>query len=458
MGKRLWLWAVTIGFMLLTGSVLGQQAKGNPVAEKFRSDFLAGKLTWNDVLTEAKKEGQVNWYHWGGSTELNTWIDQVVKPELAKLGIALKTFRVNDTRNAVDLVIADNASGKGLGMGSVDAIWINGENFYTLGTQNLLFGPFADKLPNSKNFFFDPKDPRSKLNISDFGYPTNLQEVPWSGEEYTCYIDTARLKPADAPKTFQDLETWLRKTPGRFTYIKPPDFNGNTFVEEVMYAFNAGGPEPFQKRAKDLGLRNFIQATKGGFEFLKRIDPFLLGGGGRDGVRGNPIYPNSPDALRTLLVNGQIDMGCEFGKYNAAIQIKNGRFPPTVQNIIFPQKDMISNKNYIAIPSNSPNPAAALVLANVLSGIDNQFSKLSQIGYPLGIDPGRLSAADQEAAAKASLPLPGITLAQLGDNAVPDTNSSLVKVLEGIWQEYIERQSGKPLEQIIADNWNTQVK
>ncbi len=456
MRKAITLFAAVL---LSLGSLgLAQQAKGDADKEKFRADFVAGKLSWNDVLAEAKKEGTVNWFHWGGSENLNTWIDQVVKPEMAKLGITLKTTRITDTKNAVDLVIADNASGKGLGKGTVDMIWINGENFYTLGTQSLLYGAFADKLPNSKNYFYDSKDPRSSLNLFDFGYPTGLREIPWSGDQYVCHVDTARLKAADAPKTVADLEAWVKKNPGHFTYIKPPHFNGNTFVTQIMYATNPDGADPFQKRAKDLGVDNFIKATKSGYELLKRLEPFLLGGGGKEGVRGNPIYPNDQNAQAALLVNGQVDMACRFGKYYAAIDIKEGRLPKTVQNVIFPKNGMISNKNYVVIPSNSPSPAAAMVLANVLASAENQISKLQQIGYVMGVDPGKLSAAERDAAAKAAPPLPGPDLEELSNNAVPDANSSLVNVVEGVWLEYIERQSTKPLDQIIREVWAARVK
>lgn len=452
------LLAALVGWVFAMGLALGQQARGDAEAEKFRTDFLAGRLTWNDVLAQARKEGQVNWFHWGGSNALNTWIDQVVKPEMAKLGVNLRTTRVTDTKSAVDLVVADNASGKGLGRGTVDLIWINGENFYTLSTQNLVFGAFADKLPNSKNFFFDTRDPRSRLNLTDFGHPTGLAEIPWSGDQYICHIDTARLRAADAPSTVAQLEAWLRRNPGRFTYVKPPHFNGNTFLNQIMYATNPDGHEPFQKRARDLGVENFIKATKAGYELLKRIEPFLLGGGGREGVRGNPIYPVDQNANAALLVNGQVDMACRFGKYYAAVEIQQGRLPRTVQNIIFPRDGMISNKNYVVIPSNSPSPAAALVLANLLSSVENQISKLQQIGYVMGIDSGRLTPAERDAAARAAPALPGPSLEQLNDNAVPDTNATLVNVIEGVWLEYIERQSTKPLEQIIREVWAARVR
>ena len=182
----------------------------------------------------------------------------------------------------------------------------------------------------------------------------------------------------------------------------------------------------------------------------------LLGGGVSS--RGNPIYPNDQNAAQTLFVNGQVDMSCEFGKYNAAIQIKQGKFAKTVQNVIFPKGGMISNKNFIVIPSNAPNPASALVLANVLSSVKNQVSKLSQIGYVMGVDSGRLSKSEKASAAKAAPAIPGTTLDQLNENAVPDTNASQVDLIEKVWIEYIERQSSKSLDQIISDVWADRVK
>ena len=173
-----------LSLLLALGLLFGlaqAQPQGDPDAEAFRTAFLAGELSWDDVMARAAEEGEVNWFHWGGSDELNTWIDQVVVPDMAALGVELKTSRIPNTRDAVDLVLADAAAGRGVGEGSVDAIWINGENFLTLSRQELNFGPVADKLPNSQYFFLDPMDPRSGANLFDFGFPNNLEEVPWSG-------------------------------------------------------------------------------------------------------------------------------------------------------------------------------------------------------------------------------------------------------------------------------------
>ncbi|MCZ4347011.1 hypothetical protein [Devosia neptuniae] len=62
----------------------------------------------------------------------------------------------------------DAATGRGVGQGSVDAIWLSGENFFTLKQQDLLLGSFAQAIPNAVNFEFDAADPRAALNLDDF--------------------------------------------------------------------------------------------------------------------------------------------------------------------------------------------------------------------------------------------------------------------------------------------------
>ena len=433
-------------------AVLGAVTAQNTEAVEFQEAFLAGDLAWEDVLARAEEEGTVNWFHWGGSEELNTWIDTVVKPDMAELGITLETSRIPNTRDAVDLVIADDAAGRGVGEGSVDAIWINGENFATLSRQGLNFGSFADLLPNSQYFHFDTSNPASGPNLFDFGFPNNKEEAPWSGDQYVCYIETERLARADAPSTFEELEAFLRENPGRFTYIRPPHFNGNTFVQTVLYALNAdgSGADPFQLNAEDLGAEEFARLTQPAYDYLKNIEPFLLGGGGADGERGSPIYPEDDSALEALFTNGEIDMGCKFGMYGTATNIENGTFSETTENIIFPTSGMIKNKNFIGVPANSPNPAAAMVLVNYLSSPENQISKLATIGYNLGVDADLLSAEQQAEATEVAPSLAGITLEELGQATVPDTNASLIDIIETTWIEYIERQSSESFTDIVA--------
>ena len=58
---------------------------------------------------------------------------------------------------------------------------------------------------------------------------------------------------------------------------------------------------------------------------------------------------------------------------------------------------IIADYNYIGIPYNATNKAAALVLANALlePALQAQMASPKTIGFGLGIDPNRLSSADK---------------------------------------------------------------
>lgn len=446
--KSQWLLSSVVTLALTSGAVA---QSGDPAAEAFREAFLAGELTWDDVLVRAREEGEVVWAHWAGSDKLNQWIDVVVAPRMAGHGITLRTSRVPNTRDAVDLVLAEARTGRGLGEGSIDTIWINGENFLTLSTQDLLFGAFADVLPNSVNYYWDPADVASGPNLFDFGHPTDRAEMPWSGDSFTCFFNSANVARADLPRSHLDLEAWLRQNSGRFTYIRPPQFNGNAFVSGALFGFNPDGDahRSFQTTAQEMGADEFIRLTRGAYDWMRTIEPFLLGGGGTDGDRGSPIYPAAPDGLEAHLVNGEIDIGCRYGLYNTATKLETGVFPEAVENFVWPDTGMIKNKNFLVIAGNSPNPAAALVFVNEMASADMQYSQVVDLGYPMGVDADLMPGDFQQRVLADAPSLVGITYDELASATTSNTHATLIDIQEAVWIEYVERRSSDDFEAIV---------
>ncbi len=433
----------TLISLSVIGSLMGGVAFAQD-AEAFRDGFVAGDISWEDVQARAKEEGEINLYYWGGSDKINIWMDSVAVPALAAEGVKLNPVRITGTKDAVDLVLAEKGSGKGLGEGSVDAIWVNGENFATLKRQDALMGAFADKLPNSSNIEWNADDPRALLNLRDFGVETNASEMPWSGQQYVCAVNTARVA-GEAPSTFAELKAYLEANPGKFTYVKPPHFIGNTFVQAAMYAHNpdGNGAVPFQNSIDDLGAAELARLITPGMEYLKSLEPHLLGAG------GTARYPEDPKALDGLFLNGEIDFSCQFGLYGVATGLRDGTYPEGAEQFVFPEGNMIKNKNYLVIPGNAPNPAAAMVMANYMASVESQATKLEIAGMPPGIDPWKLSDADAAKLDAASPGLVGVTQADLDANTAPDTNATLVDVIEATWLEYIERDSSDSIETIV---------
>ena len=438
--------SIISGGLLALAAVSSAQAEDADAA-KFRGDFLSGKADWAAVEGRAQDEGVVNLYYWGGSDLLNVWMDRVVSPALSEKGVELNPVRITGTKDAVDLVLAEKNSGKGLGEGSVDMIWLNGENFATLKRQDALFGSFAQLLPNAVNLEWNADDARSLLNLRDFGVETGGAEVPWSGEQYVCAYNADRVAAEDVPSTFEELRTYLEANPGKFTYVKPPHYLGNTFVQQAIYAHNPDGTgaEPFQQSIDQVKAEELARLITPGLEYLQGLEPLLL-----DGAGGTPRYPEDNAALDGQFLNGEVDFNCKFGLYAVATGLATGTYPEAAQQFVFPEGTMIKNKNYLAIPANAPNPGAALVLADWMTSVEAQASKLQMTGMPAGIDGWKLDEASATSLAEASPGLVGVTQSELDANAAPDTNASLVDVIEATWLEYIERDSSDPIEVIVT--------
>ncbi|UWQ20927.1 ABC transporter substrate-binding protein [Jannaschia sp. W003] len=430
----------TAALALLTAPAFAD-AHADP--EGFREAFLAGDVAWADVEARARAEGEVAFYHWGGSDLLNGWMDSVVVPALAERGVTLRPVRITGTKEAVDLVLAEKASGKDLGQGSVDAIWLNGENFATLKRQDALFGGFAPLLPEAAaNVAFDPADPASGANLRDFGVETGGAEVPWSAEQYVCARNAARMD-GEPPRDFDALRAYLEANPGKFTYVKPPHYVGNTFVQAALYAMNPDGTgaEPYQRDVSEFEPAELARLMAPAMDYLAGIEP-LLASAGR--------YPEDAAALDGMFLNGEIDVACKFGIFAAATDSATGIWPAEAEHFVFPEGAMIRNKSFLAIPANAPNPAAALVLADWMTSLKAQATKLRDVGYPAGIDGSMLDDAANARLAEASPGLVGITQEELDANAAPDTNASLVDVIEAVWLERIEQGSDASLEEIVA--------
>ena len=110
------------------------------------SPRLAFAADWDAVLAEARGQ-TVYWHAWGGDTKINDFIAFIGAQAQERHGVTLEHVKLASTADAVARVLAERDAGQTSG-GAVDLIWINGENFAAMKEQGLLFGPFAEALPN----------------------------------------------------------------------------------------------------------------------------------------------------------------------------------------------------------------------------------------------------------------------------------------------------------------------
>lgn len=91
------------------------------------------------MLDEAR--GQTVYFNaWGGSDNINAYIKWAGDQMQSRFGVTVVQVKLDDTAKAVSTVLAEKSAGRDT-QGSIDLIWINGENFAAMKRQNLLFGP-----------------------------------------------------------------------------------------------------------------------------------------------------------------------------------------------------------------------------------------------------------------------------------------------------------------------------
>jgi putative spermidine/putrescine transport system substrate-binding protein len=378
----------------------------------------AAEKPWEDVVTEARGQ-TVDWFMWGGSPAVNAYVNGYLAEQLKeKFGITLRQGPVKDIAEVVGKLVIEKQAGKDRG-GNVDLMWINGENFRTCKRNGLLFGPFADRLPNQKLVNWENPSVHN-----DFGEPVEGLESPWGSAQMVMIYDTARVP--QPPRTVGDLLLWIKNHPGRFAYPAPPDFTGSVFVRHIFY-HAAGDVARWQG---DFDQTAFDRAASATYGVLKDLAPFLW--------RQGQTYPESPVRMNTLFADGEVDFSFSYHQAEASRNIIDGLFPDTVRTYVF-DEGTIANTHFVAIPFNAGDTAGAMVVANFLLSPEAQLKKADPDvwgDFP-AIDPARLPAEWQVRFREQPRGIATLSDAELQSHQLPEPPSEILIQLEKGWEEHV---------------------
>ena len=314
------------------------------------------------AIQEAAQGQTVYWHAWGGDPRINAFIASVGADLQARYGVTLEHVRLSDTADAVTRVISERQAGRDEG-GAVDVIWINGANFASMKEQGLLFGPFAEALPN-----WDLVDTEANPAVLvDFTLPVEGFGSPWAMFQMVFEHDSATLP--EPPRSLEALRAWIADNPGRFTYPQPPDFLGTSFLKQALYGV-VKDPSVLLGPASDV---DYDAVTAPLWAFLDEITPNLW--------RQGRAYPANEPALGQLLADGEIDIAFSFNPGRASGAIADGELQDTVRTFVF-DEGTLANSSYLSIPYNAANIEGALLLANLI--LDPEIQARAQDPATLG--------------------------------------------------------------------------
>ena len=368
---------------------------------------------WDDVLSEA--EGQtVYWNAWGGSTTTNDFIEWVGTRVQQDYGVTLEHVKLTDTADAVSRVIAEKSSGKDTG-GAVDLIWINGANFSAMKQADLLFGPFAEALPNWQFVDVD-----GKTVTTDFTVPTEGFESPWAMAQVV-FIHDSEVLP-EPPKSAAAIREWMAQNPGRFTFPQPPDFLGTTFLKQMLIEL-VQDPSVLQQPAGE----NYDDVTAPLWAWLQDVTPNLW--------RAGRAYPQTGPRQLQLINDGEVDMAISFSPGEATAAIANQQLPESARTFVL-DGGTLGNASFVAIPYNASAAAGAMVVANFLISPEAQLraQRPDVLGYGTVLDMEALPAEDRAAFGGLELGVATLSPTELG-KALPEPHPSWMTQIEKDWAE-----------------------
>lgn len=302
---------------------------------------------------DAARGQTVRWWMYGGDHKVNAYVDDIVAPAARRLGVRIERVPIADTADAVQRVVAERRAGTTAG-GSVDLIWINGENFAAGKDAGLWLESWATRLPNSR--YLDQADPATR---TDFQVPVDGQESPWQRAAFVFAHDSRRV--AAPPRDLDGLLAYARAHPGRVTYPAPPDFTGSAFVRQVVAA----------------------KGEDAAFAYLEELRPFTY--------RGGETYPKSEAELSRLFGDGQVDFAMSYDPAFVNSGVRRGQFPRTARPFRLGDGSL-QNTSFVTIPANASSPEGAQVVANLLLSPRLQAIKADpeSIGNPTVLDLDRL--------------------------------------------------------------------
>jgi putative spermidine/putrescine transport system substrate-binding protein len=377
---------------------------------------------WSDI-TDLADGTKVRIFMWGGDEGINRYMNEWVAPNLKEThNIELERVPM-DTNEILQKLSTEKRANKE--EGTIDIIWINGENFKNAKEFELLYGPFSEKLPNYQNYV----DTESLDVQYDFGTEVEGLEAPWGKVQFVFLYDEEKVKTP--PANLEELKDWIKENPGKFTYPDANDFTGNAFLRHVLYDA-VGGPEKLLENGYSEEV--LVEHEDALWNYLREIQPSLW--------RKGETYPATLTDLDRLYSQGEVWMTMGYNEARAESLIKDGVFPESTKSFVL-VSGSIGNTHFLAIPFNSPNKAGAMAAINFLMSPDAQLAKYESTywGENMALDPTKLPEEAKEKLANMDRGASVLSPETLSKSLLPEVDAEYVNWLKEHWvNEVVQKQ------------------
>lgn len=380
------------------------------------NNYISTKENSFSDTTSAASGQIVHFNAWGGSPAVNDYISWAGKRLKEDHNITLVHVKLTDTGDAVSRILAEKTAGRTKG-GSVDLIWVNGENFASLKRNGLLRrDAWAFDLPSWQ---YTDETALPAL-VNDFGNPTEGLESPWGRAQLVFAYDQDSVP--SPPRSAMALKEWILANPGRFTFPQPPAFTGTSFLKQIAIELS----DDRSVFAQDATTQDTEAALAPLWSWLDGVAPSLWQKG--------RSYPKNYTNLSQLLGDGEINIAMAFNPAKFSNDIKTGVLPSTIRTYIH-DGGTLANVHYVAIPFNAKSSEAAMITADFFLSPEAQIRKANSDiwGDPTVLSMAKLSPQHRDAFNALPRGIATLTEEELSAS-LPEPHPSWVSVLEKGWE------------------------
>ncbi|MFT7052902.1 MAG: putative thiamine transport system substrate-binding protein [Psychromonas sp.] len=334
----------------------------------------AENVNWPEI--EQKAKGQtVYFYAWGGSQDINNYLRWADKRLQAEYGVSLKHVKVTDISEAITHLVAEKSADKNSN-GSIDMVWINGENFKSMKHFDLLTTPFVTSLPNWQ--YVDKSLPVD----SDFAEPTMGLEAPWGVGQLVFIYDKNKIN--NPPESHKEMLEYAKSHPNKLSYPRPPSFHGTSFLKSALIELSENPDALYLP----VDSNTFAQITAPLWSYLEAFHQVAW-------RQGKQFPDNSAETLQ-LLDDGELDLAISFNPNEVFSAQENGLLRDSTTAYAL-SAGALSNIHFLSIPWNAAAKEGALVAINFLLSPEAQLKKadISVWGDPTVLQSSHLRGSKQ---------------------------------------------------------------
>jgi len=295
------------------------------------------EMSWEQIVEQAKAEGEVTWYNWFFEPELRGYAQTFEDT----YGISVTLPDVSSADDALSKLIAE----QGRDTTDIDVISMPGKWAERVNMGDLLAGPIQPLLPEA-----------DAVTTEIDGQNWQGYAIAYWGNQTGMLYDSNRIAPEELPQTLADFEAFIAERPGQLGFNLENGGSGPSFIGNV--ARNVLGLTP------DSDVSETPDLTPVYDWFTERDGDYILTASNADSL-------SRLTAGEFLLVPGWEDM--------VAGMIKRDEIGENIR-IYVPEMGMNGGGNIVAIPRNAEHPAAALLFISWLTSAEAQTRQNVEFG------------------------------------------------------------------------------